>query len=1428
MERNLYELTNPQKSILSIEQAYPETNINCIGGTVRIFEKVDFDLLKQAFNLTVKKNDGLRIRLLKKDDNTYQYFEAFEYEDYPVINITKKEFDEIVKNYIPKPFNIYENKLFNFKLYRFEDGTGAYITFLHHLICDAWTTSLYVNETMTLYHALKNNLSVDEITYPSYVDFIKSEQKYKESSRFQSDKEFWDSYFNDSYSFSSLKNNINLSSTHFTRKTFQFSEKLVGKLNEFCKTNESTIPAFLLSTYSLYFTKMLGSDSFTFGTPVLNRSNFAEKNMFGTFISTMPINILYDEEAGFNDRTSDLLKDQKTIYRHLKYPFSEVAKHVKEITNSSEKIYDVIFSYQNARSNVNELDIPFEITWIPTDNQLESLMIHVMDMNDSGNLNINYDYQTDIFSEDDIVNMHDRIERIIEQVLENNQIKCKEIEIVSQKEKQKLLHDFNNTECKFNRNSTIIDEFEKGVKEHPDVVAVSFKDTSYTYSELNNLANQLSKHLVKSGIEPNDIVGIYLPRSANIIISILAILKSGATYMPIEPEYPESRISFMIENSKAKAIISNNDLSKTIENKAHVLNIDNIELSVNNKCENNNIKKDPESLSYIMYTSGTTGVPKAVMIRNYSVLNFADCMRRRIDYSSSSENKVLSVTTMCFDIFVFEVFPTLLFGLHLVIANEEEQKSPVLLSKLIEEEKISKILTTPSRIQLLFLNSNYLECLKTLKEIILGGEPFPANFLHDLPEHTDARIFNLYGPTETTVYSTYKELTNENKITIGKPIENTTIYVLDKNKKLLPIGCHGELYIGGSGVAKGYYRNEELTNEKFIKNPYNEKEIIYNTGDLATWLPNGELLCFGRTDNQVKIRGYRIELGDIESHIEDIDGITKAVVLVKETSENKQYLCAYYTSEDDILPKEIHKHLVSQLPNYMVPSSYMKLDAFPLTPNHKVNRKALPEPTSFIATSEEYVAPSTESEKIICDVAQEILKVEKIGIDDDLFNYSADSLTIIQMQTLLIPYNMKFKTQDFYQLRTIRLLAELVDKENSNVDVSEEPDLYKLNKLIEKHDNIIEIKKKTKEQVYLLSGITGYLGIHLLHELLNTTDATIYCPIREKDNTSVDDRFDSHWNYYFPDEKYDENRVVLVKCDVTKPDFNITSKELEKLGNKVTAVLNCAANVKYYGDYRKHELINVTAVKNLIDFCIKFKLHLYHISTMGVSGNYLVKQSAPNTLFTENDFYIGQNYKENVYIHSKFEAEKEILLAKEKGLNYNIFRVGNLTARYSDGKFQKNVEDNAFNNILRFIARDEIIPKDMLDQTLEFTPVDLCAKAVVSLTSLENINHKTFNIFNEHFLPIESFLKMLKKDGIKVKKLDSKTFNQRIVELSQNDETKASLKAVVNDLDNKKGLAFMPSVILDNKITNKYLHRLSFEWPEISFDYIKKILSSIK
>lgn len=843
MSVTYFNLTNPQKAIWMNEQFLPDTNINCMGGAIKIFEKIDFDLLEKAFNIMLEKNDGLRLRFVLNNGTPFQYIKPFSFNSVEVVDISEKDFDLYTSNFIPPKFNLIDSDLYSFKMYRFENGNGAYIAYLHHLICDAWTTALFTNQIITIYSNLKNN-QPDQIESHSYTEFIENEKKYLFSKRFLQDKEFWENQFKIEPSIISFKENPESFSTEFKRFSCTFPKELQTEITNIASSCNSSLPALFLSVYSLYFSKLFGTKEFIIGNPVLNRSSFIEKKIFGTFISTLPSRIEYKENVSFVDRVTEITRNQSSMYRHLKYPYQEILNDVRSKFDIKSNLYDVIFSYQNTYSVSNDLNIPFIVNWIPSNNQVESLMIHIADTNSTGNITINYDYQTSVFSEYQIEMMHDRIVHIFEQIISEPNILCKEIEIVSLKEKNLLLNTFNNTYCDdYDRYTTIIEEFQKRVDLSPDNIALTFGDDTLTYLELNSAANHLANLLLEKGIKPNDIVGIMLPRSMNIIISILAILKIGATYMPVEPEYPTSRITYMLENSLATLLITDKNLSDSLaECKFNLFLIDNFEKKSETIYENINLDYSPDSLAYIMYTSGTTGLPKAVMIKNSSVINFANAMRKRLDYSASSLNKVLSVTTMCFDIFVFEVFPTLIYGLNLVMANEDEQKNPVSLSNLIEKEGICKILTTPSRIQLLFLDSKYLNCLKTLKEIVLGGEPFPIQFLEKLPSLTAARVLNLYGPTETTVYSTFKDLTHENEITIGKPIDNTSIYILDENQGLVPLGNTGVLYIGGDGVASGYYKNPDLTSERFIQNPYGNG-IIYNTGDLAKWLPNGELVC---------------------------------------------------------------------------------------------------------------------------------------------------------------------------------------------------------------------------------------------------------------------------------------------------------------------------------------------------------------------------------------------------------------------------------------------------------------------------------------------------------------------------------------------------------------------------------------------------------
>lgn len=1136
------------------------------------------------------------------------------------------------------------------------------------------------------------------------------------------------------------------------------------------------------------------------------------------FVSIMPFLFNIDDTRTFVKFTEDLSFDQKKMYRHLKYPYHEILNQIRSEHDFTGNLYDIVFSYQNA-------NIPNFCKWLPNYAQAESLQIHVKNLNEEKkSLSVHYDYLTDIFSEEDIENMHSRISNMISQALTNENILISDFEIVNKSEMKFLLYDFNKTKSSYPNNSNIVKEFEKIVRKYPNNIAVASNSESLTYSELNNKANILANQIIKSNIK-TDIIAFALKRNISIYIAILAILKSGHTYMPIDPDYPIDRINFMLENSKTKILISTENFLNNIEFSETFINIKKIDFSIKNE-KNLNIPIEPTHLAYIMYTSGSTGIPKAVAIKHYNVLNFANSMFKKLNYNHESNEIVLSVTTVCFDIFVFETFPTLLSGLQIFIANELEANSPKLLNEIITNNKITKLLTTPSRVQLLFNKEKYTNCLSSLKEIILGGEPFPEILLNKLKNITKARLLNLYGPTETTVYSAFKDLTNSNDITIGTPIDNTQIYIFNDNNKLLPIGKVGEICISGDGVGAGYYTNPEKTKLNFINNPYTNN-ITYKTGDLGYINNQNEIVCLGRKDHQIKIRGYRIELDDISNNIMTFEGIEKCVVIDKTDKKGKKYLVAYFVSKKEINTNDLRQYLVDLLPNYMIPSYFIKLDSIPLTLNHKVDRKALPEPQKTDKLTDEFIMPITETEKILYTTIKKELELSKLGTNIDLFNFNIDSLDIIRIQTVLLEKNIKLNTQDFYKYRTIQALASFIDSNGVTEEkILDEVYLKNINNSFNKHTNSATFEKKSFKNI-LLIGSTGYLGMHLLYELINTTSSKIICIIRNKKEISAEQRLQDLYKFYFK-KKLPLERIEIIDSDITRRYFGLLKSKYNELVNNVDLVVNTAANVRYYGNYDDFKKINVDLPDHLSDFCLENHIKFIHISTLGVSGNYLINLEKNYNTFKEDDFFIGQKYTENVYIQTKFEAEMLLYKKASKGLDVSIIRVGNLTGRFEDGHFQKNIEENAFYNILRMILKYKILPNTMLNQFLEFTPIDLCAKAICLLTHNVNCSRYVFHLFNQNYLSAQNLITILKNNEIDISVLSGNEFKNQILNLSKKYPEENILKGIVNDLDDTVGLTFNSTVQQQNQETNFYLDKLNFAWPNIDKNYIEKIINYMK
>ena len=1436
MEQKKYGLTNPQKNIYLLENFYKGAPLNNVCGSCFFHSVLNFELLKKALYLLVQNNNCFKLHFELKHGEVSQYIiptNSFELE---IIEIPDVSYVENIELEIQKKvYNIFSDEnTFDIKIFKLPNNHGGYTIQMHHLFSDSWTLGLVAHKVAEYYNQLLNeqyDLESNSENNYSYINYINDESIYLTSEKFKKDEEYWNSTFSTLPDVATITSKFNNSSNptdcRANRSKFTISKEKIDTISEFCKENNISIFNFFMAVYSIYLSKVSNSSDFTIGTPILNRGNFAQKQTLGLFISTLPLRFKVDCKDSFIEYSKKVAVNSMSLLRHSKYPYECILEHLRTKQPDLPNLYNVLLSYQITKTNTSGYD--YETRWSFNGNCPDDMQIHILDLNDLGSMNIYYDYKSAKYDEQDILNLHSRILYIIEQVLKKSTLKISDISVITRSEKRKISTKFNNTKVEYDYSKSIIDLFENTVLTAPLTTAVVCNGKKITYEDLNKKSNQLANFLSKKGIGQNDLVCIMTTRSIEMVVGLLAILKLGACYIPVDPSYPKERINYLIENSNSKAILVDNITCNNIEN-AFIINIslDNDFYTAEDN-RNLNINISPESLMYLIYTSGSTGNPKGVMLTHKNVHNFLIGVNNVINFKQNKT--ILSLTTICFDIFGLELWGGLTNGLTVVIATEDEQNNTDKLNNLCIENQVEMLQTTPSRMSFFLNSENGLEFLNNINCIMLGGESLPAKIVDDLQSRCNAKIFNMYGPTETTIWSTIKEIKTSNDISIGTPIANTKCYILDSEKNLLPPYTPGMLYIGGDGVSKGYYHLPEMTLKRFIKSPFGPRknaEIIYNTGDLAYYDEYGDIYHLGRNDFQVKLRGYRIELGEIENKILNFPGIKEAAVITDTNS-----LICFYTTPDSqkIKESELITYLLGVLPDYMVPSNFIKMSEMPLTPNGKLDRKALPKNIKTVIEEE---LPTTNTEKLLAKLVSKTIKKEVTNINESFISMGLDSLGIIQVQTELLSSNINITTHYFYKYPTIKKLAKKIDAKTNNYteQSSQVPEQFKHHS-----DEIInqistfDVNENAFGNI-LLTGATGFIGIHILHELLHTTNNKIYCMVRGESNELRVNKLLSNFSYYFNEDISPnlDNRIFIVNGDISYINLKLENTDYEFLKRNINTVINAAAIVKHYGNIEDFEKNNIEGTKNIIDFAYQNKIRLIHLSSISVSGNYLVKQNNRNVDFSENDLYIGQHYQDNNYVYSKMEAEKLILKYMSMGLTAKILRIGIASGRFSDGFFQKSIDENAFYGRIKSIVNMHAISDVMTVQNIEFTPVDLCAKAIVTLAKNTIGDNKIYHIYNHNLVTIFKLLEALKKIKINIDILNSNDFNDYILSLSKNE--KNALKGIINDLvydeNNLLTINYNFTVNIHSEFTKKYLHLLNFDWPIIDEEYLLKILKHMK
>ena len=1421
---NSYPLSSAQKRIYyASKMAGPSSLLYNVSGGILIDGLLSVKKVENIFNKIIEKHSAFRTYFSSYNNEIRQFVLDdckihVEFHDDGIM--LGNDIKNIVDNF-PKAFDLDFAPLLRVELHYINNSSLILID-SHHIIFDGVSLNILISEFLDLYDG--KEIETSDIDYKDYSVW---ENDYLNSDNIEPIKNYWNKRFKN-YEIPIINlpydNQPTNKKTYNGNKVYYHIPKILfDNISSFAKKhNMSEYMVFLSMLYVLLY-KYTGQENIIIGSPIESRYSPQVENMIGMFVNNIVLNTKIDGKMSLEEflkAIKDLVLDSIS---NQPYPYDMLIKDLKIPANNS--LFDVVFTYQNESIDFSKKGIKTIIS------KPKAAKFNLTVEIDPCTYGINFEYNTDLFNKETIEAIYEHYVFLLENLFNDLNVCLDDINIITKKE-DKLLALFNNTDSEIN-DDTVVSIFENIVEQNKDNIAVICDDKTLTYSELNKKANSLAHYLISVGIKPNDIVAIMANRSLETIVCMLGILKAGAAFLNLDPTYPQDRTKYYLENSKAGVVLVQKVLKDKVKAANNLIEIDLDNELYTKNFDNPNVKVKPFDLSYVIYTSGSTGVPKGVLLHQVGFANMVKAMTLVLDYlKEGNKHCIASVTSTPFDIFVYEIFVSLTHGMKVLLANNAEHRNPILLDSLIKKYKADVMTVTPSLMKINYDNRLNPSALSNIKHMVFGGEPLPEKFVKDLRALSPGvTIYNIYGPSEITVLSNVQNLNGEDKITIGPPIMNTKIHILDKNGHRLPIGVTGEIYISGIQVGLGYLGKPQMTKERFLDNPFGEGKM-YKSGDIGRWTFDGKVQCLGRIDNQVKLRGLRIELGEIETKMESIKGITASVVNKIEL-EGREFLCGYYVCDDGkkVSENTVREFLRKSLPNYMVPTYFVELKEMPYTINRKIDRKALPLPDLNTNTDIRPKEKLNRKEKKLLEIWSKILHNNSISINDNFFDIGGDSISAINMQIEALKEGFNFEYADIFNFPTIK---DLASKISYKYDTSlGDYDYSKINELLAKNsvDNIINTKEIDIGNV-LLIGVTGYLGSHLIYSFLKNTDNDIYCLIRQKNNMIPNERLKNTLDFYFGDNFYQKykDRIHILEGDIIKNHIGLTEEDLKVVKDNVTTVINSGAIVKHFGQRDLFEKINVIGTKNVVQICKSLNKRLIHASTISISGNGEKEETMVETpesinnkvVFSERDLFIDQKLN-NVYTITKFEAERIVLESILDGLDAQIVRIGNITNRYSDGMFQRNVEGNAFAKRLQSFIKMGVFPDYSLEHEIELTPVDLCADAILKIAE-HSSPCNVFHIYNTKLLPIKLLVDTLYEEGYKLLPVSNDEMNNIIDELLKDDNKKDILSGIIHDLDKNKQLVYTSRIALDADFTGKYLKNIGFSWKNIDKNYLIKYI----
>ncbi len=1437
--REAYPLTQTQNGIFVECAANPESTIYNIPFLFRLGSGVDLPRLKKALEETVAAHPYIKTTLyMDEEGGIWQ-------KRNDTVPFAAEIKDRLCREELVRPYRLLGDRLFRTALFDTEEGKYLFLEF-HHIISDGTSCGIFLRDMNAAYGG--ERLAAE--TFSGYEAAL-VEQEALQGEEFQKAKDYYDSVFRgcDTDFLPAKDKREEIPRAGWYGRNIAAD---MGAVRAFCAETGITMNALFTAAFGFVTGRYVYKDEAVFTTIYNGRNDSRLAGILGMLVKTLPVYCNIDGEReidGYLKETGEQLVDSMNADL---YSFAEISRAYGIQA-------DLLFAFQGDNFRFEEIaGEKAVLEKLPLDTAKAPLSLDVAVTEDE--ICYQAEYRSDWYGEGTVAGLVDCLHQTVLELTDSKKKYLKEICMVSGAARLEL-DGYNETDASVEQTTANL-LFERQAALHPDKTAVIANGEKRSFRELNENANKIANRLLDLGLSAERMVGVMMPRTVDVYAVRQGILKAGGAFVPIDPEYPDERISYILEDSGAEFFILPKELMERRgalvgRLSAKALALEEL-LGEGGNRENPHVEILPENLCYCIYTSGSTGKPKGVMIEHRNLVNYVNDNPWNVEAHSYVQNTTVSLAfaAITFDVSILEECIPLYHGITVCMANEEEIHNPLALSRLILDYGVDAVTCTPSFLTNIIDMPEMRESLSRIKMFNVGAEAFPdALYGKIMALGSNPLVFNGYGPTETTIGCAFERVTG-GKITIGKPMANTKMMVIDKYRNLLPAGASGELLIIGNGVGRGYVGKPELTADKFIRF---EGKKAYRSGDLARWNHDGKIEFMGRMDNQVKLRGLRVELDEIENVMNRYPSVKSSVVLVKE-KDSIQFLCGYFVAGVPVDTQKLTCFMQKYLTPYMVPGVLVQLDELPLTNNGKVDKRALPEP-EYTSEKKNYVEPENDLQRKLCEIFAMALGVKKIGAEDDFFENGGTSLSASKVAMKCMSAGIGISYADLFEYKTPLALERHLSGYNGGGTGARSKDVRgedgngrtdarskgtggggakegqadaagKAGKETDKLARVLgrnvpgrvdEIRPAATGNV-LLTGATGFLGAHILKTMLEECDNTIYCLMRQGNAPSLEKRLKSMLVYYFsnPYEEMFGSRIVVLEGDITDAERVDGLKRYD-----FSQVINCAACVKHFSADDTLERINYRGVLHLIRLCRETGRKLVQISTVSVAGEN-VGGKFPMDMekkMHENELDFGQEIT-NKYIETKFRAEKAVLEAVAEGMEGMVIRVGNLMSRVSDGEFQINSVTNGFMRTLRGYVALGKFPVSLLDMPAEFSPIDSTAEAVVRLAAATG-GCSVFHAYSSYVIQMADVVEQMNALGIPIETVSDGEFGEALQSALGDDGKNGLISGLIAYLPDS-GAAGSAYIDADNGFTTKALYRLGFKWPMPDKDYLRSALQALE